>query len=353
MSVSCALVTHARLDNARDLQVRVDRGEAGERLAEHRWREAKADRRRRGVVDPDLGKHQRDVVHLVTPEIHVRVGVEHPGTGANHVLVIAWRPRQADTRRQIILVDVDESFGIAVLAPDERDRRTLAEVEVRQDLADVVQRRLDLVAQSGIDGERGRHPPVVLQEHRVRHLPHDHRWRAGLPLREGRCAEQEARERVAGAVEQRRATRDRSGELEVAAVLKKPEHVPVELARVAAELDRVMAGAPRHTLTDLKVVVPVPGMACTGGNRRWDRIPGCRRAGGHRRLRHRIRRRGSRVHRCGSCRWPIRRTDACACARNRSGSRSTAGSMSDAATWSSGCARGCRGMRRSRGDSEA
>ena len=91
----------------------------------------------------------------------------------------------------------------------------------------------------------------------IRHLAHDHRGRAGLPLREGRRPEQEARERVAGAVEQRRPAGDRRGELEIAAVLEEPEHVPVELARVAAELDRVVAGAPRHALADLEIVVPV------------------------------------------------------------------------------------------------
>ena len=94
---------------------------------------------------------------------------------------------------------------------------------------------------------------------------------------------------------ERRPAGDRRGELEVAAVLEKPEHVPVELAGVAAELDRVLAGAPGHALADLEIVVPV--LARRAQQRIADRIVSLdveqRQAVGV--FCRRIRRRGSRA----------------------------------------------------------
>jgi hypothetical protein len=98
-------------------------------VCEHRRREPEADGRRGGVVHADLWKDQRDVMHLVAPEIHVRVRVEDAASRAQHVLRCARRPRDAEARREVVVVDVDEAFGIPVLAADERDRRALAEIE--------------------------------------------------------------------------------------------------------------------------------------------------------------------------------------------------------------------------------
>ena len=96
----------------------------------------------------DFRKHERDVVDLVAPQVHVRIRVEDPRAGAKDVLRVVRRPREAHAWRDVVLVRVDQPLGIAVLAADEGDRRAVAEIEVREDLVDVVQRRLQLVAQA-------------------------------------------------------------------------------------------------------------------------------------------------------------------------------------------------------------
>jgi hypothetical protein len=120
-----------------------------------------------------------------------------------------------------------------------------------------VERRLQVVAEPQVHCQRRRDAPVVLNEQRIGHLAHLHRRRARLPLSEGRHAEQETRQGVARTVGERCLTRDRRGELEVATVLKEPEHVPIELPGVTPEAHRMLPGAPGDALADLKVVVVV------------------------------------------------------------------------------------------------
>ena len=99
---------------------------------------------------------------LVAPQVHVRVRVEDPRARTNDGLRVVRGPRETDTRREVVLVRVDEPGRIAVLPADEGHRRAVAEIEVGQNLADVVQRRLQRY-RNPRQRERPCYAPVVLK----------------------------------------------------------------------------------------------------------------------------------------------------------------------------------------------
>ena len=120
-----------------------------------------------------------------------------------------------------------------------------------------MKRRHVLVAESQVQREVRADAPVVLHEGFVAGLPHVHGREARLPLHDGRQAEQEARQRLPRAVIRRRFSGEAVRVLVVPPVLEEPEHVPLEVPDVAADLERVLPAHPREPVADLQQLVVV------------------------------------------------------------------------------------------------
>ena len=174
-------------------------------------------------------------MHLIAPEVHLRVRVEAAVSGADHVSTAAGIVACANPRSEVVAVRIREPFGIAGLSSGVRPRLAIDPHEVRQDLVGVAQRRRVLVAKPEVQREVRANPPVVLNERLVAVLPHVHRREPGLPLGERRLSEQEARQRLTGAIARSRPGREAVGELIVAAILKETQHVPTEVAEISAD----------------------------------------------------------------------------------------------------------------------
>src|SRR5262249_41346052 len=107
--------------------------------------------------------------------------------------------------------------------------------------------------------------PVVLHERLITGLSHVHRRQPGLALHERRQTQQEAGQRLTCAIVRRGLRSEAVGELVVAAILKEPEHVPLEVAEVTTDLQGVLALDPRDPVADLQQLVVVPARRAEQG----------------------------------------------------------------------------------------
>src|SRR4029453_19543411 len=138
-----------------DLQVHVDCCEANERPSEHGRAEAETpDGGICRVVCQNLRKDEQYIVNLVAPEIHVGIRVKNSAPGAQHVPPLVRGPCHAEAWSNVVLVGEAEALWISELSADEGDRHAAAEIKVRQDLTDVMQRCLQLVTETRVDRQR-------------------------------------------------------------------------------------------------------------------------------------------------------------------------------------------------------
>src|SRR5205085_10990462 len=95
-----------------------------------------------------FGEDEGDVVPLVAPSVHVNRRVEDAVGSVEHYTEARDVLRDAEARREVELVRIEETRRVALLPADEDERPSVLENEVRVGVANVCERTHVLVAQA-------------------------------------------------------------------------------------------------------------------------------------------------------------------------------------------------------------
>src|SRR5947207_9250312 len=205
--------------------------EAGCGLPQYGWVEIKSAGKkssRRSEVIGLLGlrKHERNIVALVAPGVHVNGSKEETKRGVEDQSVLWQGLGKSEARSEVVGISVFKTAWIAVLAANKYRRDAIVKCEICVGVADVHQRIHVFIPETHFNGCVAGKTEAVLGETVRIPLPQLHLRNAGLALFHSRQTEQETRKAGTIVVVDGILSGETISKLIVASVLKKSPHRP-------------------------------------------------------------------------------------------------------------------------------
>lgn len=210
-----------------------------------------------------LWKYIRDIVALIAPGVPIDRSKEDAiGTVKDEAepVDLASKP---EARGKIVLIGIEKSARIIVLAADEDRRYAVVKDEVCVGVPVIIERAGILVAKTDVEGGGGVYLPGVLDKCISAPILEVHLGHAGLALLDGGKTEEKAGESGTGAVIESLVGRVAICELIIPAVLKETPHRPPVTVEIAADFYAMTAMLPSEGVAEFQH--GVPSMHGSGG----------------------------------------------------------------------------------------